>query len=88
MEITWEFIKSHPVLMIMVFLPIAYIVCRDLFLFILRRRELEKQREVLVDTESRVETLMRTVENNRAKLLEDIKSLDLNSEETPPPKNT
>jgi archaellum component FlaC len=81
MEVTWEFILSHPLIMIMVFLPLSYIIFRDVLLFFMNKSELEKQRKELIEKERRVESLFRKVENNRAKLLEDIRDIDTSIED-------
>lgn len=76
MGVTWQFIVENPVLMVMVFLPLTYIIFRDVIIFVLRRRELENQREKVMSAELKVEKMYQEVEKNRAKLLEDLRKVD------------
>ena len=81
MEVTWEFITTHPVIMIMVFLPITYIISRDVTMFLVNKKQLEESRKDLVEKEARVEQLFRKVDRNRSKLLQDIRDIDTSIED-------
>ena len=62
--------------MIMVFLPLCYIIFRDLIMFFSRRSEAERLRKDVIEKERRVEKLFRQLDDNRSKLLEDINNID------------
>ena len=76
MDPVWTIIAEHPIVFLMVFLPISYLVLRDLFRFYRRRRRAGEAKKRFIESEKRLQALYKKLEENRRSLMEEIVKID------------